>query len=150
MANTPLAHFTRSRPSQPIFLRTMPQTLRGVGQDNGAVEAPRPASAQPQSSTPDRHVRRMETILLRTQNRDKSEEKLEQITSYVRRGVKQQLQHIADQGLPNGDDLSMSAVVSAFVEHSLQGHTDMQYGALLKPVLEKLIRQEMHGFRSIV
>ena len=42
--------------------------------------------------------------------------------------------------------LSRSEVVGELVTKGVQGHVDMQYGALLKPVIENTIERKLHAF----
>jgi hypothetical protein len=50
--------------------------------------------------------------------------------------VAAEIERLRDQG---GKRLSRSAVVAALLEKAVRGHIDMQYGALLRPVIEQAI-----------
>src|SRR3954452_1413726 len=59
-----------------------------------------------------------------------------QVYGWVRREVAAEIERLRDQG---GKRLSRSAVVAALLEKAVRGHIDMQYGALLRPVIEQAI-----------
>ena len=52
--------------------------------------------------------------------------------------VKSELECLAAQ-----DGLSVSATAAAFLERVLQQHVDLQYSALLEPIIKSAIRKEM-------
>jgi len=54
-----------------------------------------------------------------------------------------QIEKLRAQGGKKGEKLSRSEVVSNLIETALQSHVDMQYGALLKPVIENAIDRRM-------
>jgi hypothetical protein len=62
---------------------------------------------------------------------------------WVRPLVKQQLSRLADQ-----DGLSLSATGGAFLERGLQQNADLQYGALLTPIIETAIARQMRGIAT--
>jgi hypothetical protein len=72
---------------------------------------------------------------------------LQKITARVKPEVKAELERIARQWKVKGKSLSLSAVIDSFLERAVQGHVDMQYGALLKPTIEKTIRDETRSQR---
>jgi hypothetical protein len=57
--------------------------------------------------------------------------------------VKSHLQRLAEQ-----EGLSLSATTAAFLERSLQEQVDLQYSALLEPIIKSAIRKEMQANRS--
>jgi len=57
--------------------------------------------------------------------------------------VKTELEQIAEQ-----EGLSISATGGAVLEKALQEHIDMQYGALLEPVIKKCIAKEIQGMST--
>jgi len=61
-------------------------------------------------------------------------EPLVPLTTQIRRSLKEEIQRIAKQ-----EDMSDSATAAAFLEKAIQGNIDMQYGAMLKPVIEATI-----------
>jgi hypothetical protein len=53
--------------------------------------------------------------------------------------IKAELDRLCTQGAGNGEQLSISKVASQFIAQGVRGHIDMQYGALLEPVIERAI-----------
>src|SRR3954466_2359745 len=53
------------------------------------------------------------------------------------------IEKLRAQNGEKGEKLSRSEVVSNLIETALQSHVDMQYGALLKPVIENAIDRRM-------
>ena len=86
-------------------------------------------------------------VLEQLQNRPETSGKLEKITAYIPREAKAELQRLADQGIGE-ERLSLSAVIAAFLVMGVQHNVNLQYGALLKPTIEKVIREEMRGFKT--
>jgi hypothetical protein len=71
------------------------------------------------------------------------------ITAHVRPEIKAELQRLARQGRGKGEILSLSQTASSFLEKGIRGHIDMQYGALLKPVIEMVIKKGLQGYRDL-
>ena len=63
----------------------------------------------------------------------------------VRREVAAEIERLRSQG---GKRLSRSSVVAAFVEQAVRGHIDMQYGALLKPVIELALSRGLQAYSN--
>jgi hypothetical protein len=63
------------------------------------------------------------------------------LTLHVRPIVKDRIREIADlEGLKSPDSPpSLSVIGSRYLERGLQEHMDMQYGALLEPMLKKIL-----------
>jgi hypothetical protein len=57
--------------------------------------------------------------------------------------VKSELQRIAER-----EGVSVSATGATFLEQALQKHIDMQYGALLQPIIEQAIRKQMRSYSN--
>jgi hypothetical protein len=93
-------------------------------------------------------VQELKTVIEQIQIYSKNGQKLEKITAYVPKDVKAVLQRLADQGLESDNELSLSSVVAAFLVLGVQHNINLQYGALLQPVIEKIIREEMRGFKT--
>ena len=70
-------------------------------------------------------------------------EPLVPLTTQVRRTLKAEIQRLAKQ-----EDMSDSATAAAFLEKAVQGHIDMQYGALLKPVIKNQIHTDMQSYSN--
>ena len=117
-------------------------------QDNGASASRRTPSGQPAASGERSHVQELTAVIDRLQNRPENSEKLEKITAYIPKKVKAELKRLADQGIGEKQDLSFSVVAAAFLVMGVQHNVNLQYGALLQPVIEKVIREEMQGFKT--
>ena len=70
-------------------------------------------------------------------------EPLVPFTTQIRRPVKTEIQRLAKQ-----EGLSDSATGAAFLEKAIQGHIDLQYGALLKPVIEMTIARKIQSYSN--
>jgi hypothetical protein len=57
--------------------------------------------------------------------------------------VKSELERLAAQ-----EGLSISATAAAFLERALQQHVDLQYSALLEPIIKSAIRKELQANSS--
>jgi hypothetical protein len=65
---------------------------------------------------------------------------------WVKPIVKAEIQRLVAQGHVKGqeqDKLTVSSVAAALLERAVQGHVDMQYGALLEPVFQNLFDRRM-------
>lgn len=67
------------------------------------------------------------------------------ITAQVKRSVKEAIIRMTKQGREKRQALSVSEVTAALLEKAVQGHIDMQYGALLKPVIERAIDKRLRA-----
>lgn len=65
------------------------------------------------------------------------------ITVWVKPVVKAELQRRAER-----EGLSLSATGAAFLEKAIQADVDMQYGTLLRPVIEKAITTHMRSYST--
>lgn len=63
----------------------------------------------------------------------------------VSREVAAEIERLRSQG---GKKLSRSAVIAGLLEKGVQAQIDMQYGALLKPILEGTIKQELRSISN--
>jgi hypothetical protein len=111
-----------------------------VGQDKDAPERISAASSEPripgepanmERPTPKRH--------------GSNKRKTVEIGVCVRPDVAAEIERMRNQG---GKRLSRSSVVAAFVEKAVKGHIDMQYGALLKPVIELELRHGLQAYSN--
>jgi hypothetical protein len=67
-----------------------------------------------------------------------------QLSIWVKPIVKAEIQRLVDQGQKEGNDkITASSVAAALLEKAVQGHIDMQYGALLEPVFQNLFDRRM-------
>jgi hypothetical protein len=90
-------------------------------------------------------VQELKTVIEQIKNYSKAGQKLEKITAYIPKDVKAVLQMLADQGLEDDEELSISSVIAAFLVIGVQHNVNLQYGALLQPVIEKVIRVILFG-----
>src|SRR3954470_10067772 len=124
-----------------------PQTHGDVWQDNGASLGRRFASTQPGPHHEDKSDTLLTSIGTHAQKKNKRRQPLQKITARVKPEVKAELERIARQWKVKGKSVSLSAVIDIFLKRAVQGHIDMQYGALLKPTIEKTIRDETRSQR---
>ena len=67
-------------------------------------------------------------------------DKLVPLTTQVPVSIKEQIQRSAKQ-----ENLSTSATAAALLGKAIQGQIDMQYGALLRPVIEECVKREIEA-----
>ena len=114
-----------------------------VRQDKGAVNRARTATRQPAPQTHGMRPQLMNTTASRSQKKPTPKRKTVHLTVWTKPGVKAALQRIAAQ-----EGISVSAAGSALLERALQQNADMQYSALLQPIIEKEIRRNMRGIST--
>ncbi len=117
--------------------------LGGVRQDKRAFLRARTASRQPASLKNGMRAHAIATKNIRSRNRNEQKRQTVQLTLWVKPIVKTELERMAEQ-----EGLSISATGGAFLEQALQEHIDMQYGALLKPIIEQTIAKEIQGMST--
>jgi hypothetical protein len=122
---------------QEIFLK---EAHGDVGQDKSATLIDRTASTQPQR--PPDEVRLNHNGVRSNYSRLFSKEPLVPLTTQVRRSTKAEIERLAKQG-DGKEKMSVSAVAAEFLERGVQGDIDMQYGAMLRPVIEQAIKKEI-------
>ncbi len=115
----------------------------GVRQDKRAFLRARTASRQPASLKNGMRAQANLTKNIRSRNRNEQKRQTVQLTLWVKPIVKTELGRIAEQ-----EGLSISATGGAFLEKSLQQNIDMQYGALLEPVIRQEIRRQMRAYST--
>lgn len=116
---------------------------RDVWQDKRATQRTRIASAQPARQDIVMRAHRLDNNSARIQNKHVGKRRAVQITLWVNPIVKAELQRIAEQ-----ESLSVSAAGGAFLEKALQRHVDMQYGALLQPIIESAIGRQIRSMST--
>jgi hypothetical protein len=148
MANTNPPHF-----SQDIFQNQAKpgktgKALGGLRQDKrGSFTARRPMTEPARSATPQRaDTSDTKTTRIHTGAGDNS--RAVQLSIWVKPIVKAEIQRLVAQGQGKGTDreqgkLTVSSVAAALLERAVQGHIDMQYGALLAPVFQNLFDRRM-------
>jgi hypothetical protein len=146
MANTNPPHF-----SQDIFQnRAKPgktgKALGGLRQDKrGSSTARRPSTEPARSATPQR-ADTLDTKSTRSPRGTGDQTRAVQMSIWVKPIVKAEIQRLVAQGHVKGqeqDKLTVSSVAAALLERAVQGHVDMQYGALLEPVFQHLFDRRM-------
>ncbi len=120
------------------------QQLRSsVWQDNPTQPGERIASYQPDASKKDLRSHQMDKKSSRSQKRSTPKRRTTQLIVWVNPLVKAEIQRRADR-----EGLSLSATGAALLEHALQADIDLQYGALLQPIIEQAIRKQMRGIST--
>jgi hypothetical protein len=115
----------------------------GVGQDKNALPRVRGASGQvvTESFSPRTQTSNTKTQAARPASRDKR--KLTYIMLWVEPVVKAELERRAKR---NG--LSLSSTGGQLLKRGLQQNIDMEYGALLEPIIRHEIRRQMQTYSS--
>ncbi len=120
------------------------QQLRSsVWQDNPTQPRERIASHQPDAPKKDLRSQSMNRKTSRSQKRSTPKRRTTQLIVWVNPLVKAEIQRRADR-----EGLSLSATGAALLEHALQADIDLQYGALLQPIIEQAIRTQMRGIST--
>jgi hypothetical protein len=110
------------------------------GQDKARILSARPATPQPAAVSRARRASRLHQKRTRTTNGNTHHKTRVHLDLWVNPIVKAELQRIAEQ-----EGLSMSNAGAAFLERALQHNSDMQYHALLEPVVKSTIRTHLAG-----
>jgi hypothetical protein len=132
------------------------KTNVAVGQDKIANTRDRVASGRPAASKPVPRSEQLVTSPPRSQNTSRFDERTVPLTLHVRPIVKDRIREIAKrEALKNLDaPPSLSEVGGKYLERGLQSHMDMQYGALLEPMMKKILeknqRQMINLFRWLL
>ncbi len=136
LPNTPIRNVFVPQSRTP----TVQQPRRGVGQDKPRPPHDRTASTQP--APPPKVMRPHETNSnsARSQKRSTPKRKTVHLTLWVKPTVKAELQRRAGR-----DGISVSATGGAFLEKALQEDIDMQYGAMLEPIIERTISKHLRS-----
>ena len=151
MANTVQPHF-----SQNVFLNQSHSVIKqqqnlGVRQDKGASKRARIATIQPAPREKVTRSQQLNNDTPRSQNKPNPKRKTVQLTLWVKPVVKAELKRIAEQESnkkKEEKEVSISAVGGAFLEKALQTNLDMQYGALLQPIIESAIGKQMRSMST--
>jgi hypothetical protein len=116
------------------------KTNAGVMQDKSDALTDRSASDQPHR--PLEEVRLNHNGVRSNYSRLYGKEPLVPLTTQVRRSTKAEIERLAKLG-DGKEKMSVSAVAAGFLERGVQGNIDMQYGAMLRPVIEHAIKKEI-------
>src|ERR671914_1842079 len=112
---------------QVLFL----QTYAGVRQDKSVPLIKRSASPQGYRGSKG------------GQSNSLSDQSLVPFTTQVKRFVKAEIHRIAKE-----NKISDSAAGSALLERMIQHNADMQYGALLEPIIKNEIKKDIGGYNN--
>ena len=143
MVNNEHTLFSQNGYPQQSYSPKERQSLRDVRQDKHRPTRERIASHQPGSVKKDMRSHEMNSNMFRSQNRPTPKRKTVHLSLWVKPVVKAELERIAEH-----DGLSVSATGGAFLEKAIQANIDMQYGALLKPIIEQTVRNELRSFSN--
>jgi hypothetical protein len=122
------------------------RSRRDVRQDKSAAIRGRVASVQPERPAPVLRAQQAESQPSRTQNHTTDKRKTVPLTLWVKPFVKAEVQRLVTLEEEEGKaDVSLSSVGGAFLERGLQQNVDMQYGALLGPIIENAIDRRMRA-----
>ena len=143
MANTVQPHSSQNVFLQRSYSVIKQQTNLGVGQDKGASKRARIATDQP---APRARVTRSQALnndTPRSQNKPTPKRKTIHLTLWVKPIVKTELKRLAEQ-----EGVSVSSAGAAFLEKAMQASLDMQYGALLQPIIRGAITKQMRSMST--
>jgi hypothetical protein len=143
MANTVQPHF-----SQNVFLNQSHSVIKqqqnlGVRQDKRANFSARIASSRPASLQKVMRAQQLKKDTPRSQNKPIPKRKTVQLTLWVKPIVITELKRIAAS-----EGLSVSATGAAILEKAMQTNLDMQYGALLQPIIREAIANQMRSMST--
>src|SRR3954462_9051185 len=117
-----------------------------VRQDKSATLRGRVATAQPERPAPVMRSHQEGSQPPRTQNNTTDKRKTVPLTLWVKPFIKAEVQRLVGLEQHQGkEDVSLSSVGGAFLERGLQQNVDMQYGALLGPIIEHAIDRRMRA-----
>jgi hypothetical protein len=108
----------------------------GVWQDKHAQVRTFPALPEPSGSQPPAYVQTPQPQAVVPKRHGSNRRKTVEVYGCVSRETAAEIERLRSQG---GKRLSRSAVVAGLLEKAVQGHLDMQYGALLRPIIEQAI-----------
>lgn len=117
--------------------------LRGVRQDKARLESAREASRQPALMSKVIRAPLTNNTVVRSQNKSSANKKLVQVTLWVDPSVKEHLERRARE-----EGLTLSPAGAAFLRKAVQQDVDLQYSALLRPIIEDAIAKQMAGIAT--
>src|SRR3954471_3112509 len=148
LARQRMSNTLKHRIIQKIFQQQQkPTTVRttdaGVGQDKGATLNARLSSEQASRTSRTQRARPTTENIDRSPIVNTARRKREKLTLWVNPVVKAELLRRAAS-----NKLSLSSTGGALLETALQKSIDMEYGALLEPIIRQEIRRQMQAFSS--
>jgi hypothetical protein len=111
-----------------------------VRQDKGRISSARISMAQPAPHQNPMRPHGLNTGAARSKNKPKPKRKTVHLTLWVDPIVKRELQRTAEQ-----EGLTVSKTGSALLKQALQNNVNMQYSALLTPIIETAIDKRMRS-----
>jgi hypothetical protein len=143
MANNIKTQFSRNVFQHQSHPSNRQRPLGGVRQDKRSEERALPASFQPALSAKQLSALAMNRKLPRSQNRNGVIQKKEKVTFRIQPIAKEiLLKKAKEAGIPH------SVAGAVIFERAIQQDLDMQYGALLEPVIKKCIAKEIQGMST--
>jgi len=143
MSNTVHTQSSQNVFQRQSYLANGQQPRRGVWQDNPTPHRARVGSPQPAPQKKETRAQAMNRNPHRSQKRPTPNRKTVHLTLWVKPVVKEELARIAAR-----EEISVSKAGGAFLEKALQQHIDMQYSALLQPIIEQAIAKQMRSYSS--
>lgn len=120
-----------------------PQTHGERRQDKDRISSDRVGTEQPASVNKVSRSQPLNPNGTRTHSLLVHRSRTEHLNVWINPLVKAELEQLAEQ-----EGLSLSATIAAFLERSLQAHVDLQYSALLEPIIKAAIRKELQGMSN--
>jgi hypothetical protein len=140
MASNGKPHFITHVFSQQPNVAAAEAGRRFGKQDKARISSARPATPQPAAVPRTRRATRLHPNGTRSTNRNTHHKTRVHLDLWVNPIVKVELQRIAKQ-----EGISMSKAGAAFLERALQQNVDMQYHALIDPVIKTAVQNYMGG-----
>lgn len=122
---------------QPKTTKNKP-SFKNVRQDKARFFSAREASRQPAAVTKVDRALPLNKTMVCSHNSNVQQNRTVKLTLWVKPIVKDELERLAKR-----EGLSLSAAGAAFLEKSLQQQVDLQYNALLTPIIEKAIAKNL-------
>jgi hypothetical protein len=143
-----MAYTVQPHLHQNVFLKQSHSVIKqqqnlGVGQDKGALKRARIATDQPAPRGRVTRSQKLNNDTPRSKNKSTPKRKTIHLTLWVKPIVKTELKRLAEQ-----EGLSVSSVGAAFLEQAMQSKLDLQYGALLQPVIREVIAKQMRSMSA--
>jgi hypothetical protein len=127
----------------PTSQEALERPLGGVRQDKDRINCDRAASLQPAAVNKFTRSQATSRKSARSKNIPADNPRCVPVQVWVSPIVKDELSRIASQ-----DGLSLSSTGAALLERAVQRNVDMQYGALLRPIIEDAIAKQMAGIAT--
>src|SRR4051794_25625403 len=143
MPNKPRLQIIRDIFKQQPKQRDGKDPYAGVRQDKGAAIGARLSSRQPSRTPSDQRAQRLKKDLDRSHIVNTTRRATEKLTLWVDPVVKAELQRRARR-----NNLSLSSTGGALLQKALQESIDMEYGALLEPIIREEVRRSIRSFSS--